>query len=82
MDSDSWTDLAEHGVPLLVLGRAAPGPGVLPVQVQAVEAVGPQEADGGLDEPLAVGRGGHHDGKPGDTRAAGHVFRTWIAFIK
>ena len=60
---DFQTDLDEHREPLLVLWRASSGSRILPVQVQAVEAMQPKEADGRLDESLTVGRVSHHVGK-------------------
>ncbi|KAG7237706.1 hypothetical protein INR49_031890, partial [Caranx melampygus] len=37
---------------------------VLPVQIQTIKSMSPEEFDGGLDECLAAGCCGHHDGEP------------------
>ncbi len=56
--------LDEESVVLLVLGlTAVPEGGVLPVEVQPVEVVRPQEPDRGPDEGLAVFFG-RHQGRP------------------
>lgn len=60
---DFQTDLDEHREPLLVLWWASSGSRILPVQIQAVEAMQSKESDGRLDESLTVGRVSHHVGK-------------------
>lgn len=48
--------LQEHGESLLVSGRAASGPRVLPVHVQPVQVVATQPADGAVGEGRGAGR--------------------------
>lgn len=49
------THPAEQSEPLFVLWGTPTRTGVLPVQIQTIKPVSPQEFDGGLDEFLTVG---------------------------
>lgn len=59
---------AEQSEPLLVLRWTSTSSGILPVQIQTIKAMSPQEPDARLDEPLTVGSIGHHDGKPSEDK--------------
>lgn len=52
--------LNQSGVELFVLSRASTGTGILPVNVQTIKLILPQELNHRLDESLAGSRGGHH----------------------
>lgn len=56
--------LAEQSEPAPVSGRAPSRAMVLPLQVQAIEAISPQELDSGPDEALAAGFARQHAGEP------------------
>lgn len=53
----------------VVLLSPVPGSRILPVQIQTVEFVLPQEAHGAADEPLAAGTGFDHLGEPGSSHS-------------
>ena len=60
------TYLNQDGKESLVLGWAAPGPWVFPVNVQPIKLMLAQEFDDRLDEGLAVLGSGNHCGEPRD----------------
>lgn len=57
------THPAEQSKPLFVLWGTSTGTRVLPVQIQTIKSMSPQEFDGRLDEFLTICRIGHHDGE-------------------
>lgn len=69
--------LDQQSEALLVLWGAASCSGVLPVQVEPVKAVRPQELDGRLDKSVAVRFRGTHDAEPGTERE--RVYREAIS---
>lgn len=58
--------LAKQSEPLLVICRTSTSSMILPVQIQAIKSMSPQEFHGRLDECLTFVCSGHHGGEPAD----------------